>query len=529
MKTKAISLIFSAFTLSLSAQTLEDGIKALDCEQYSYAQRIFSLLHSTNPLDAEVLYYKGMAFYATGMKDSAKACFEQGIVLNNNNSKVAYNYTGLGRVMLDEKNTAEAKKNFDKAFSLTSSKDPKVYMFAGEAYAFTTGSKDLPQAINLLSTAISIDKKNPNLYMSLGDIYTGQYDGGGKAMSNYEMASEINSANPKAFCRIGQLYIKAKNPSEALDALRKSLALDSTWIPAYREMGEAYFQMHRYEEAKEAYKKYISKAELKISALSRYASFQFLSKDYKGTIATVSQVTKMDSSNAVMNRLIGYSYYEQGKFQEGLAEMKRFFSKADTSKILSGDYEYYGKLLLKTNNDSMGIFFLRKAIDMDSSKAELHSDIAQSYYQKKRYREAASEYEARNERITPKAQDYFLLGKAWYYAQEYLKADTAFSKVIELQPAAAIGYLWRGRSSSLLDPEMKSGQAKPYYEKFAEIASADSASVLKYRKDLVEAYSYLGNYYLQKDDKQNTLLYYRKVVEMDPENKDARKVIEGMK
>jgi Tfp pilus assembly protein PilF len=70
--------------------------------------------------------------------------------------------------------------------------------------------------------------------------------------------------------------------------------------------------------------------------------------------------------------------------------------------------------------------------------------------------------------------------------------------------------------------------AKPYYEKYIELTSADPT---KYKNGLVEANNYLGYYNLQKGDKATATPYYQKVLELDPANSDATnamKIIKGV-
>jgi tetratricopeptide (TPR) repeat protein len=82
--------------------------------------------------------------------------------------------------------------------------------------------------------------------------------------------------------------------------------------------------------------------------------------------------------------------------------------------------------------------------------------------------------------------------------------------------------MWRGRINATLDPEGKLELAKPFYEKCAELASTDAT---KNKKDLIEAYQYLGWLALQKDKNAEAKQYYQKVLELDPANEEAKKVV----
>jgi len=101
--------------------------------------------------------------------------------------------------------------------------------------------------------------------------------------------------------------------------------------------------------------------------------------------------------------------------------------------------------------------------------------------------------------------------------------------VNELSPKYASGFLWRAKTNAFIDSTSKAGLAKPHYEKYIEVAAADSVNAAKYRSGLLEAYHYLASYnYIQLHDCDNALVYLRKINDIDPEDKDTKKAIEGI-
>ena len=511
------------------AQTLQDGMKAMDNENYYSAKKIFLALIVKNSTNSEALYYTGKAFYILDQKDSAKIFFEKGITTN---PKLSLNYIGLGRFYLDQGNVTDSKTNFDKATSI-STKDIRTLQLIGEAYANvpTKSNKDnlsAEDAISILEKAKLLDKKNPTTFLLLGDAYVSKWDGAGQAVTNYEYAAQYAQSTlaAQAYCRIGMLYAKAKNYNEALNGFQKSISVDSLFAPAHREQAELYYQSKQYTKARDSYKKYMSLADATIDNQSRYASFLFLAKDYENTISMINNVIEKDSSNFILSRLIAYSYYEEGKYKEGLDNIDKFFKQIDSKKTLASDYEYYGKLLEKNGFDSLAIINLNKCMNMDSSKVEFHSNIAQMYYKKKKYGEAAHEFELKMAKMKPNVQDYFQVGKCYYYDEQYSKSDSAFIKVTELSPSSQVGFLWRGRCNSNIDSTGTQQLAKQYYEKCIELASVD---VTKNKKDIIEAYKYLGWLSIQNDKDKEGIDYYKKVLELDPADEQAKNVVNDAK
>ena len=77
----------------------------------------------------------------------------------------------------------------------------------------------------------------------------------------------------------------------------------------------------------------------------------------------------------------------------------------------------------------------------------------------------------------------------------------------------------------MMDKEMEQGLAVPYYEKLTEVMQGDTANG-SYKKWMAEAYGYMAAYNANtKKDYALAISYFQKVLEVDPENADAKKYI----
>jgi hypothetical protein len=109
----------------------------------------------------------------------------------------------------------------------------------------------------------------------------------------------------------------------------------------------------------------------------------------------------------------------------------------------------------------------------------------------------------------------------------------AFGKVIELAPESYQGYYRRANANTLLDLDLSKGLANSDYQKMIEILVADSEDNNQDR--LVEAYRYFAIYYLYQydasnsnDDKNQSIEYAKKVLELNPEDATATQIVEGL-
>ncbi|MDX2002041.1 MAG: tetratricopeptide repeat protein [Chitinophagales bacterium] len=520
-------LLKRLFTLSFivlstyyaNAQSLADAQYAIWNEQPGKAKQILKTLLAANPTDAELNYRMGNLLFDEGKIDSAKMFYEKGIKPED---KTNYNFAGLGKIALKQGNTAGALEYFTKLTNKEKSKDAKAYLFAAEAYA---KNKQYEQAFIYFDKAIALDPNNAESYMLKGDVSLESGDAG-KAITNYEYAIEKKPNFAPPLGKIGKIYMSSRNYQEAKNNLTKANAADPNYLPAIRDLAEYNHLFGREAEAAKLMKEYIDKSgRTDVDILSRYASFVFLSKDYANTITIIEDLMKRDVQNKVLARLIAYSYYEQGKYTEGLPYLEKFLASVDTSKIIASDYAYYGKLLAKNAQDSLAIINLNKAIELDTADVDLFNDLAAIYNAQKKYLDMAQTYERKIAATKPNPQDYYQVGRGYYYGGQFAKADSAFAKVTEMQPTTGVTYIWRARSNAQLDPETTQGLALPHYQKFIELTTDTE----KYKKELVEAYEYLGYYYFVKDDLTQSKAAWQKVKELDPTNTKADEFFKSLK
>jgi len=501
----------------MSAQTLTDAIKQTRNEQYEAADAMFKKLIQAQPNNGDLYFYYGENFFKNENMAMAAEMYQTGADVNATNPLP---YVGIGKVQWYKGKQTEAKASFYKATTLANNKNATVLLKIAETY-INADKKDLPEAFKLLATATKLEPKNPEVYLLTGDAYLEQNDGS-KAIENYEKASSLDPKSVIAILRQGQLYNRAKNYTLALDHYRKASLIDSSFAPAYREKAEIFFRAGQYANAVGQYKHYLQLND-NCGARGRYAGFLYKAKQYAASLEAAKEAKKCDPNNVYLDRYLAYSSFETGDYTNGMAMSQSFFSKASADKIIAQDYEYRGKLYAKTGNDSLAILDFKKALEMDSSKTELSNDMSNAYMKMKKYGEAINMFKAKVSAGKAGVNDYYALGRAYYYSKDFVNADSSFSKIVSEQPDLAIGYLWKAKASVQTDPENKLWKAKELYEKF--ISKVKPEETERNKKDLIDAYNYLAAYYASKKDCANTKLYMQKVLELDATNAQAKKVL----
>jgi hypothetical protein len=86
------------------------------------------------------------------------------------------------------------------------------------------------------------------------------------------------------------------------------------------------------------------------------------------------------------------------------------------------------------------------------------------------------------------------LGQAYYFTEQYEKADLTFAKIQAKSPNTAL--LWRARSKAAIDSATVHGLAFQHYKDLADDLSIKSRN----KADVHEACMYLSYYYFQRND-----------------------------
>ncbi|MBC6991395.1 MULTISPECIES: tetratricopeptide repeat protein [Hymenobacter] len=515
--------VLSVYGSAAYAQDVQSAKKAIDLERYSEA-RASLLRQGQSP---EALFQLGRLYQMRDMPDSAAFYFNR-IPLN---PKDATSLVAAGRAALAQGKAAEAQVQFDNAVKVTKGKDAKVLTMIAQAYA-ESDIKDITKAVGYVDAAHKANKLKDDaaLMVARGDIYQKSETGGGEAASSYDRAIAADPNYVAAYVHKGQLNQRSRNYNEARANFEKAISLDANYAPAYNGLAETYFYAGKYDDALAQFQKYTSVAEKSPTTDAKYASFLFLTKKYPEALAEIDKVLARDPNNVTMNRLRMYSLYETGKNDEAAAAMQKYMQVTPPDKLIAQDYVYQGKILSKSGKGAEGIAAIQKAIQLDPKQAaDLQNDLASAYLAQKDYPKAISTYKAKIAQNGGKAEltDQVLLARAYSFNKQYQQADSLYNIVLTARPTYTAGYQLRAQNAYNLDPDSKQGLAKPYYEKYIE--SANAADPSKFKSGLVEANGYLGYYYYQKGDKAAAAPYYQKVLEMDPGNENAKRVLDSMR
>jgi len=504
---------------------------------------------------------------------AAKEVYQKGVTANGNDP---LNYIGLAKVafLLGDDKTATEMRAKAKSFLLPYKNLKKISPPAKD-YAFTLAkiaesyikdaAVDTGAALPLIREAIKIDNKSRDVYLIAGDIYILMNDGS-KAIYYYNQAQFADPQSSTANMKIGTIYVRGRQLNAAIPYFEQAIELNATFAPAYRELGQLYLIAGRFDQSKENFKKYLELTAGNIPAKNRYVNALFYAKDYAGVISNVEEIFAVDKSRTIMNRLAGYSSFEKTPpdYDKALAYMETLFKNLAPEWIIQKDYLYLARILNKKNLgypkmvddlnslksqlekaktkpviddlnakitnaekevtrvdaelDRMYIAY-GKALSYKPEDKNLLNEIANSYYNNKRYDMAAKTWVKLLDPSKDNTEDLMKIGRAYYNGEKLKTADSLFSSITKSNPVYVPAYLWIARTYSKMDPDTKLGLAKPKFEKVAEVGKSDS---LKYETEVMEALSYLGYYYMANNNWSKSKEYYNRMIALYPNSKENK-------
>ncbi len=557
--TKKIAIVAIGFVTigtATMAQSLEDARKAVNAEQFQKAKSMFNNLISTQASNPQNYFYFGDLYLKLNNPDSAKVLFQKGIAAD---PKFTLNYVGLGAVDLFAKNEAAAQANFNKATADMKRKDYKEYIYIGSAYTYEN-SQDLDKAFQWFEKARENGSKDPELYIALGNAYKAQKKNS-EAVAEYQRATGYQSDLLNVDVNIGEIWTAAYNFELAESTLNAVIQKDPNFGPAYRAQAENYYRWASQQparrnellpKAKDAYSKYLDLTDRSADSRYRYLIFLLNAEDFqtleKEATAFISEFGNKEEYK-LAERFLGYAAVANGHNDAGIKAINTFISSVDSKRLIANDYVFLAKAYQNLKQDSLAIINYVKAYDLDTTNTEILGTIAKTYFASKKYGKAAEYYKKLT--LLPKTTytDWFYLGYAnyYYYALDLvnkqpkdealirktlLEADSAFTYVAE-KANNADAYLYVARVEYYLDETDKEQKAVKAYDKFIELVLAKQTATPPVeltaadKKNLIEAYSYNGGYFITKD-KAKAKEYFNKALAIDPENaqiKDALRAI----
>lgn len=391
--------------------------------------------------------------------------------------------------------------------------------------------------------ALKANGKYAPAYILKGDIAAMDETGGGEAANQYSQAIYFDPKDPTAYIRYANVYRKT-SPTEAVAKLEE-LRTQRPDIAVDAKAAHIYFLENQFDNAISYYAK-ANRANLTDGELTEYAmSYYFLGKNAESLDVAKTGYAR-NAKYGAFARLALFNSTDLKDYDNALAYADQLFNKCDSVKFSYMDYTYAGNAYKGKKDYAKAIEMYEKALgeqfDSKTKRAGVVKELADAYKQSDDYDNAIKYYKQfLDDAEKPSAMDrvglasiYILMADAEKTDVEkrnatFKEAEAVYKQLLADTPdAEEYALLKIAQVNSYMDPETKEGLAKPYYEKLSGIIEARAEKDKTDNNRLVECYRYLGYYYMVANDKANSDTYWKKILEIDPENAIAKQAL-GMK
>ena len=394
--------------------------------------------------------------------------------------------------------------------------------------------KDTASAVDYANKAIKVKKNYAPAYVLLGDVEQMREDGGAAA-SWYQQAIYFDPKTPDAYIKYASVYRKI-SPSEAIAKLEEMRA-NCPGEPVDAIEGRLQYSSNNFAEAVACFAK-ADRNKLEERDIWEYATSLYFLQKYQDALDLAKFGLTKNPRSATFNRLAMFNSTELKEYASALQYADALFNKSDSAKYTYFDVVYYGNALKGNQEYDKALEQYQKALAMEiddrDKRAGIYKEIADAYKGKDDYDNAVKNYrEYMNGLDKASAADYAGLGQMCIQRADKLSgeartaafrdAEKVYDELLaKYSDAEDFATLYKARINSYIDPETKDGLAKPYYEKLVEIINARAERDKTDMTRLLEAYRYLGYYYLLQNDKETSDSYWNKILEIDPEDANAK-------
>jgi len=177
--------------------------------------------------------------------------------------------------------------------------------------------------------------------------------------------SAISSGGAETFQQQGENFIKAEQFPQAIDALKKAIALNSSWS-AYNDLGFAYFSLKQYSAAATAFSRAAQLNPNDATVQLNLASAYEATKQYDKALAAAQQSLRLKSNSATTVTVIATIYESSGRYPEAASSYLQAI-RLDASSV--PPYESLAQLLLKQHrmDDALEVYRVLEQVNVDEA------------------------------------------------------------------------------------------------------------------------------------------------------------------
>ncbi|MDE7381227.1 MAG: tetratricopeptide repeat protein [Muribaculaceae bacterium] len=537
-----LSICLLGASLSMFAQTHAEGVEYFKADQIENAKTLLNRnLNNAGTDKAVSYYYLGRIAALEGNQSEAARNYELGAQAN---PEYPYNYIGLGEIELLNGNRQVAEKNFKEAEN-RGKKDPGIHVEIARAYYNQDPVNNQQIIEKRLQKARKINPESVEVYMFEGDVLANEKNWG-SAGTKYEMAANTDPNATGAYVKYANLF-KRVNPKYSINMLQKLLEANPASALGQRELANAYYTNNNYAKAAEEYGKYVKNPNHFKEDEDRYAFLLFYDQAYQKGYDYATSLLNSNPNNFTARRFQFMNAAQIPALSDKLLPMAENLYNAhkanpSANRFAPIDYILVAEEMKNAKRIDEAVEVMTEAIKELPDNASFNKTLSGIYLESGDYDKAADAYTGYIEKTAdPSYADILTHALYAYYggakqfndnpevANKYFElAKKQAAKASEMDKSQYRPYKVLGDIAIAQAPKAEaSSAAEPMYMQAVELIEAlpDKSKVAN---DAKVIYNYLGNYNLDKKDKEKAKAFFNKYLELDPDNADYRKFVNSL-
>ena len=514
---------------------------------YSKALELYSRAVKYDPANGGTFRNIAITYKNMGKYGEALGYIEKAIDIDG---KAASNHVLKGNILFLMNRFTDAVKAYEKAIDLEPSNSTALFNIS---QCYMKMGKDA-QAITYLKDAAEADKGGKISYMSyakLGLIALSVKDYP-TAELNLNKAIAISGTDPIDWYNLGIAYLEQGKKDDALRAFMKSESLAAENASMLESLGEAYTSMNEFDRGIDIYEKLIKINARNVKVLSLLGDLYYQKGELEQALRFYRKITEIEpagerSRSAFIN--MGIILDEAGRFEESIESYEHALTINDKDDIalynLGLAYKHAGK-------PEKALYAWKRAVEINPDNEKPLIARADLLYERGDFDEALEDYGKIADKwpLLPRPQFsiatiYHKKGQLDYAKKRYLKvielnsdAELTRKSYINLAMIAsqdkkdagdfkeAVGYAQKALLASPNDPEALQALGIIYERKGAYDQAIESFyQVIKSSRDnslIGQAYNQIGICYYKKNEYKKALRAFTQGTEEDPANEEIR-------
>ncbi|MDQ2856846.1 MAG: tetratricopeptide repeat protein [Acidobacteriota bacterium] len=445
-----------------SAEVLVDlAIAYFGAQQYEKALAAASGALAIAPNNPGAHQMLGKTYFMLGDLGKAITELEAATKISPNDIDVSYT---LGIAYLRNRQPVAAKQLYDSLIKLYGD-EPQLHVVIGRAYR---QSGLLADAAEEFKKAIALDDRAPRAHYYLGMTYL--LDEGqnkiSEALAEFKIEADANPGEFLANYYLGVVYNFQRQWESALPFLQKALSLQPSNPDPYFQLGQAFQELNRHEQAIEVLKKAIAlnpdlehnqnqvttahhrlaQSLLKIGQTDAGRKELQIASDLKAKAFKLEQQTPngmpdlgSTKSSAAANELLEISSVDHSSAgpnnldEKSKGELQS--SEAFFKKIIGTAHNNVGLLRAERHDFSGAAEQFALAAKWDPGQEGVDYNMGLAYYKSESYKEAAAPLENELKLHPGSRAATILLGLTWFRLGNYAGVSELLTDMDDTQPA----------------------------------------------------------------------------------------------